>query len=168
MADASLADMRNRVLEKLFVLIAGETATAEDTATVEKVRDGVAGERFGFELQPIEIGTDSDGDAVYTCLLNASDAAPKAQTKQPSGANQKVVLPVIQALSAESSERSPGSSTIPKGVMLVSLKDITERSIQRFGGDDPDWRVRSKIKTAVIGLQANGLVGIQGDLVWLQ
>ena len=37
MADSSLADMRNRVLEKLFVLIAGETATAEDTATVEKV-----------------------------------------------------------------------------------------------------------------------------------
>lgn len=37
MADATLAEMRNRVLEKLFVLIAGETAEAEDTATVEKV-----------------------------------------------------------------------------------------------------------------------------------
>lgn len=37
MADATLAEMRNRTLEKLFVLIAGETAEAEDTATVEKV-----------------------------------------------------------------------------------------------------------------------------------
>ncbi len=37
MADATLAQMRNRVLEKLFVLIAGETADAEDAATVEKV-----------------------------------------------------------------------------------------------------------------------------------
>lgn len=37
MADATLAEVRNRVLEKLFVLIAGESADAEDTATVEKV-----------------------------------------------------------------------------------------------------------------------------------
>lgn len=37
MADATLAQVRNRVLEKLFVLIAGETADAEDAATVEKV-----------------------------------------------------------------------------------------------------------------------------------
>lgn len=37
MADATLAEMRNRVLEKMFVLVAGETAEAEDVATVEKV-----------------------------------------------------------------------------------------------------------------------------------
>lgn len=37
MADATLAEMRNRTLEKLYVLIAGETAEAEDVVTVEKV-----------------------------------------------------------------------------------------------------------------------------------
>jgi glucan biosynthesis protein len=37
MADATLAQMRNRVLEKLFVLEAGGVANAADTATVEKV-----------------------------------------------------------------------------------------------------------------------------------
>jgi hypothetical protein len=36
-ADATLALMRNRVLEKLFVLIAGETAEAEDAEIVERV-----------------------------------------------------------------------------------------------------------------------------------
>ena len=43
-------------------------------ATVEKIRDGVSGERFGFTLEPIEIGQDADGDAVITCLLNMADA----------------------------------------------------------------------------------------------
>ena len=33
----SAGDLRNRILEKLFVLIAGETADAEDTTTVNKV-----------------------------------------------------------------------------------------------------------------------------------
>lgn len=37
MADATLAQTRNRVLEKLFVLIAGETAEAEDSEIVERV-----------------------------------------------------------------------------------------------------------------------------------
>lgn len=37
MAAASLATMRNRTLEKLFVLIAGEVADAEDSEIVERV-----------------------------------------------------------------------------------------------------------------------------------
>lgn len=37
MADATQSELRERVLEKLFVLIAGETAEAEDAATVDKV-----------------------------------------------------------------------------------------------------------------------------------
>lgn len=37
MADATLAEMTTRVLEKLSILIAGETAEAEDSATVQKV-----------------------------------------------------------------------------------------------------------------------------------
>ena len=37
MTDFTLAQMRNRVLEKLGVLIAGETAEAEDVTTVETV-----------------------------------------------------------------------------------------------------------------------------------
>lgn len=37
MADATLAQTRNRVLEKLYVLIAGETAEAEDSEIVERV-----------------------------------------------------------------------------------------------------------------------------------
>ena len=37
MADATLAQVRNRTLEKLFVLIAGETADATDTEIVERV-----------------------------------------------------------------------------------------------------------------------------------
>jgi hypothetical protein len=37
MADATLAQVRNRTLEKLFVLIAGEVAEAEDAEIVERV-----------------------------------------------------------------------------------------------------------------------------------
>jgi hypothetical protein len=37
MADATLAQTRNRTLEKLYVLIAGETAEAEDAEIVERV-----------------------------------------------------------------------------------------------------------------------------------
>jgi hypothetical protein len=41
MADATLAEMRNRVLEKLHVLIAGETAESEDATTIETVIENI-------------------------------------------------------------------------------------------------------------------------------
>lgn len=37
MADATASDLRIRVAEKLFILIAGETLAAEDVATIDKV-----------------------------------------------------------------------------------------------------------------------------------
>ena len=139
----------------------------DKTATVEKVRDGVAGEQFGFALEPVQIGTDSDGEAVMTCLLNATDGVAIPKAKQPTGQNQKVVFPVVQALSAASDKRSPGTSTIPKGVMLIELEDVMSRAVDKFGGDDPKWRVRDKIKTALVGLQANGLIAMHSDKLWL-
>lgn len=41
MADASAADLRTRIAEKLFILIAGETLAAEDAATIDKVAASV-------------------------------------------------------------------------------------------------------------------------------
>lgn len=41
MADATLAELRNRVLQKLKVLQAGETAEAEDSALIEDIAASV-------------------------------------------------------------------------------------------------------------------------------
>jgi hypothetical protein len=139
----------------------------ECCATVEKVRDGVAGERFPFVLEPVTIGSDADGDPVITCLLNESQAAVMTSAKLPTGRNQKLVLPILRNIGTERSERSPGTSIIPKGVLLLSMTTAIEQIVPKFGTDDPKFRVREKIRDAIVGLQANGFIGVHGDIIWL-
>ena len=48
MADASLATLRNRVLQKLKVLAGADTANAEDTALNTRVQEGMASRTFSM------------------------------------------------------------------------------------------------------------------------
>lgn len=105
-------------------------------ATVEKVRDGVAGERFPFTLEPVTIGTDADGDPVITCLLNTSD--------QPAQTVKKTVIRgiaaiALQALAEEveaNGQQLPETSTIhTNGSKAVQIDQWRERFRLRYGGD---------------------------------
>lgn len=137
----------------------------ERIATIDKVRDGVSGERFPFVLEPIEIGTDIDGDSVYTCLLSASDSSAPQKRQEPVGKNQRIVLKELRALSPNG-DVSPGTSEIPKGVRIVRFEDLASKAVPRFAGQTP-FRARGRITEAVASLQANGYVGVLSDLLWL-
>jgi KaiC/GvpD/RAD55 family RecA-like ATPase len=135
--------------------------------TVEKVRDGLEGERFPFSLEPVLIGHDADGDAVYTCLLNCETSSARPSERMPTGRNQKLVLPILRELAQECNDRSPGTSAIPKGVLMLSMNAAIEKITPRFGGEDAGFRVREKIKDAILSLQAANFVGVHGDIVYL-
>lgn len=135
------------------------------TATLEKVRDGVTGERFSFSLEPVELGLDADGDPVMTCLLTADDFATPPKRKEPVGKNQRIVLKEMRTLAIDA-EASPGTSEIPKGAPIVRFEDLVEKSTPRFAGMEP-FRARARIAEAVSSLQACGFVGVHGQLVWL-
>lgn len=134
-------------------------------ATVEKVRDGVSGERFPFALEPVEVGTDSDGEPVITCLLNATDSAGPSKRAEPTGKNQRIVLKELRSLSPNGNP-SPGTSEIPRGVMLVRFEDLAEKAVLKFTGM-PQFKARGRITEALSSLQASGFVGVHGELVWL-
>lgn len=134
-------------------------------ASVDKVRDGVSGERFPFTLEPVEIGIDADGDSVVTCLLNASDTSTPSRRLEPTGKNQRIVLKELRALSPNG-QQCPGTSQIPKGVMLVKFEDLAEKAIPRFTGM-ASFKARGRVTEALTSLQATGFIGAQGELVWL-
>lgn len=64
-------------------------------ATVTKQRDWPAGEEFAFRLEVVELGRDSDGDPVTSCVAVACDV-PTPTRKQPSGKNQAALLAALQ------------------------------------------------------------------------
>ncbi len=137
----------------------------DKTATVEKVRDGVAGERFGFELEPIEIGTDSDGDAVYTCLLNASETAPKPSKIIVLKGRTLLGVKSLQSALDAVGQAMPGSSTIPKGVKAVKLEQWREHFNRMYGTDSPTPAAQAfyKARESLIGDR----ISISDPYVWL-
>ena len=135
-------------------------------ATVDKVRDGVSGERFPFSLDPVEIGTDADGDPVMTCLVNTEERESSKRRTNPVGKNQRVVYLPLQSLCSTIGQSLPETSAIPKGVKAVQVDDLMAACLPKFPGI-PAWRAKQRISTALMSLQASDHIGVHNDWIWL-
>lgn len=62
---------------------------------LEKVKDGKDGISFGFKLKVIELGKDSDGDPITSCVVEP-DHSLVFTKPEPSGSAQKAALKVIK------------------------------------------------------------------------
>lgn len=58
------------------VEISVEGLTGTRTATVTKSRDGETGERFAFDLEPVPLGINADGDPVSSLIVRPVNNAP--------------------------------------------------------------------------------------------
>lgn len=141
-------------------------AIGNSEGTVEKVRDGVAGEKFPFKLNPIVLKEDSDGDPVSTCLIEAVEFGKVSKRSLPSGKNQKIVLKEAKTLMIEIGVEMPETSVVPKGVKAIRFADLQERCSTKFPGLE-SRRINARITEAVASLQSTGHLGVQGDLLWI-
>jgi hypothetical protein len=136
-------------------------------ATVDKVRDGVAGERFPFTLEPVELGLDADGDPVVTCLLNTSDSVQERPRKAPIlRGRASVALQALREAIDASGEALPATSTIPAGVRAVTLQQWRDRFSLRFGsdGETPSRNAFYRARETLLGA---GAIGISDPYVWV-
>ena len=133
-----------------------------------KQRDGEDNLEFGFKLNPHLIGNDSDGEALYTCVVEHLNASELPTTKRkhqgPTGANQKTVLKAIQrALDECGQDRTPGAG-------YPVLKTITENQAKNAAENllSGDARHKaSRFNEALNGLIGNEFVMKNGEFIWL-
>ena len=142
-------------------------------ATVEKSRDGVAGERFPFQLVPVDLGTDADGDPITACIVRHLDTETPGQRPQRALTGvAKVALQALQEAISTDGETLPGTSTIPSGVRAVTIARWRAQFRTRYG-TDPDGgdRDRDAIKKAFIRareqLAQAEAVGVSDPYVWV-
>lgn len=119
------------------ILIEGQEGTR--TATVCKQRDMPTGQRYAFDLVPVQVGIDAeDGSAITSCVVAVTDAPPV--TKQaPTGNRQRDVLRLFEL------EVKGGKSVIPRG-------EIVKLATSRLG------MPRSSANTAVDSLADRGYI----------
>ncbi len=126
------------------ILIEGQSGQRVATAT--KQRDLEAGEPLPFELEPVPLGTDEDGEPVSSCIvkhLDAADAPPKAATILK-GKAQRQFLAAIRAHAKD----KPGA--------IWTLEEL--REIGRKAGQ-PKSTSRSVVDTIVTTPYMQATVG---------
>lgn len=152
------------------------------TAETIKQKDGPDGERISFSLDPVDLGTNSRGKDVTTCLVRYCDPAPAADPKQRALAKltdqQRVVFRAIgDAITAHG---VPIGDPVPAdqfdafrvGKMVEGgrVADECKAALQAVVAGEPD-KLADSIDRArrrnILALKTKGLLGTYGDWIWI-
>lgn len=106
------------------------------TITIKKSRDGQDGGEFGFRLEVVDLGTGPDGDPIGSCVVVPTEAQPIRRKARDLTAAGKIALQAIKEAVVDHGKTMAGSSTIPKGVRAVHIKDWRKQFDIRYGTDD--------------------------------
>jgi hypothetical protein len=148
------------------VFIRVEVESGEHVATVEWSRDGESGQRYGFRLPVVELGTDQDGDPVTTCVVEPCVAASPSK---PKATRRDVALDALREAIHDFGEPMPGTSTIPPGVRAVTIDQWRSRWTLRTGYDDAKPEsVRVNFDKDRRDLLTRAAIAISKPYVWLQ
>lgn len=138
-------------------------------AKVEWMKDGPEDYENKSRLEVVEIGLDEDGDAVTTCVINASADEPE-DPKAKLSAPLYLALVALKTAVGEMGEVS-GQSHIPSSAKCVPVAVWRRFYNLRSVGEEADKETQAArqkaFKRASTELLARGIVGSWNDLVWV-
>ena len=148
-----------------------DEASGIRTMRVTKQRDLPTDGEFAFRLRAVELGCDSDGDPVRSCVVEYLDDAPassshsKAAKLSPGAAR---ALGLLRTLIIDGGAPAAGNDHIPAGKLYV--REEAWRSACYAGqitlSDKPDARRKAFGRAAGLLVDA-GHVGKWNEIIWL-
>jgi hypothetical protein len=125
--------------------------TDHRVATVTKMKDGEDGAEFAFKLARVELGVDSDGDAIASCVVEPLAVIPKGTRKDPRpGSVARTLLDAIR--DDPSADGRVSVSGVIEAAMLL-LPTRTGRDLRR-----------QHLKRALDELESKGFITVEGDI----
>jgi hypothetical protein len=113
---------------------------------IGKQKDAADGGEFPFTLQGVEVGRDSDGDALTSCWVEYLSPADARREREPAGNKQKLALRIVR----ECADLADGP--VPVGTVLDMIARATP--------DEDGFRARGAGKRALEGLASSGYIEI--------
>lgn len=131
---------------------------------ITKQRDGKTGDLCCFELRSYEVGTDEDGDAMFSCVLVKTDAVPsrKGLSGQAGEAYQSLLNLILEC----------GTVHIPRKDMapqkVVRLDDFKDHFFKAgiADSDKPD-SLNKSFARAKNKLKKHGYIGEWDGYIWI-
>jgi hypothetical protein len=142
-------------------------ATREVIVTVELAKDLPEGEEIFSRLEPIEVGTDPDGDKITSLVVVPTEAtaATRNVTRKLSD-RQRLALAALDECAASTGKPAPGSLQLPSRTIVVQLSAWREELYTRGVLDREAKSPREEFKRVRQQLQARGLIGVHDAVLW--
>lgn len=135
---------------------------------VDYAKDFSDGAETVSRLEVVEVGIDDDGEAITSCVIVATDEAPKqAKGKARLSASCQIALEALKEAIADGGEMAPASNHIPAGRKAVKAELWRRYAYSRNISQGEQDAKRIAFKRASQDLQAKGLVGTWDEWVWL-
>jgi AAA domain len=109
----------------------GRDASGNVVATLELAKDGETGLTFVSRLERIELGRDSEGDPIDSCVVKAIDAAASkpAPKRKKLSRGATIALRALHEAVDDYGETSTASTHIPANTRIVSLDRWRETAL---------------------------------------
>jgi hypothetical protein len=135
-------------------------------AEIELAKDGPSGEVFMSKLQPVDVGTNADGDMETTCLVIPVAGKPAAPAKKERGLPDQAKLAKTALAEAILAHGVPDAA-IPAGLKGVSVDDWREECYRRNIGGPEQEGMKKAFQRQRDALAARGIIGARDKWVWL-
>ena len=151
--------------------VAAQIAVKRDASdyvivTVEEMRDGPEGGTIASILDTVEVGQDSDGEPITSCVVVPTEITAGQDKTRATGA-AKVALDLLRRAIVDAGERPPACNHIPPDIHAVRLtlwrRYCYEGSIA--GADTQEARQKA-FSRASQKLQSIGAIGNWSEWVW--
>jgi hypothetical protein len=136
--------------------------------TLERMKDGPEGESLASKLEAVEVGTDTDGNPITSCVVLPAETANvrDATTTRKLSDRQRLALDALAECAADQGSAPPASFGLPTGLLTVNVSSWRDELFTRGVLDRDAKNPREDFKRVRNSLQARRLIGTRDDLVW--
>jgi len=135
---------------------------------IAKAKDGDDGQAHPFRLERVEIGEHDDGEPMTSCVVVADEHKGEfRRALPPKSGNMRVVWDALGELLREAGDVRPADAPdrLPHGRPAITLDAAIAGTRERLACDAK--RRTERAQQAFTGLQAKGLIAIDGGHVWI-
>lgn len=136
--------------------------------TVEWMKDGPEGDEIFSRLDPVEVGTDEDGEPITSCVVVPAEEMSTSTSQRKVSDKPKIALDLLRKAIDSDGEAPPPNPHRPDKTLAV--KESLWRRYCYSGGltesDKPDTQLKAFVR-AKDSLLAKQHIGIWEEWVWI-
>jgi hypothetical protein len=135
-------------------------------ASVQWLKDGAEGEETRSRLEVVELGQDSDGEEITSCVVEPADGEQPSKNSICLSPRQRQALEVLLDCVAEAGEPSPSGTHYPTAGRVVRVDHWREALLQSDIVDREGKNPRQDFRRLRMALEYRRAVRTWGDYVW--